>query len=151
MAKTKKRYTVCDHPLFDQVAEFDETDFLQQFPDLYKLMTKNSLSTLVQERTYNPEGDSATIAIYIKEEELEACQRCGAVAIVQVTGKTSDGCFMRHLHREYDGYVLRGMGVGQDDYLEFEFCVKCGQIQGEFPKKIHGRIVTRETEGYPYG
>lgn len=74
----------------------------------------------------------------------------GVLHWVDVCGKTSDLCHMRHLHREHDGYVLRDMVVGEDDYLEFKFCAECGQIQGEWPKKIHGRIVTKQTEGYPY-
>ncbi len=77
------------------------------------------------------------------------CQRCENIALIGVTGKTSDRCFMAHLHREYDGYVLRDMGVGGGDYLEFVFCTNCGQIQGEWPRLIHGRLVTKDTDGYP--
>ena len=34
------------------------------------------------------------------------------------------------------GYVPEGIGVGaedSDDYVEFTYCLDCGQIQGEFP------------------
>jgi hypothetical protein len=25
------------------------------------------------------------------------------------------------------------MGIGHGDYIEFRYCLNCGQIQGEFP------------------
>jgi hypothetical protein len=37
--------------------------------------------------------------------------------------------------RELVGYVPTDMGVGGDDYVEFTFCLHCGQIQSEFPRK----------------
>jgi hypothetical protein len=119
----------------------DEAAFESTYTDMFALMKNQGLTNF--ERTTGYRYEEFT-------EELPTCQRCGAVAIVEVCGKTSDMCNMQHLHREFDGYVLRDMGVGQDDYLEFEFCVNCGQIQGEFPKRIHGALVTRETKGYPY-
>lgn len=82
------------------------------------------------------------------EVVLPTCQKCGAVSIVKVNAKCSDRCEMTHLHRSYDGYVLRDMGVGEGDYIEFDFCANCGQIQDEFPKRIHGAIITRDTEDY---
>lgn len=81
----------------------------------------------------------------------ETCQKCNAVAIVHLSSKASDLNFFKHLHREHDGYVLSGMGIGSGDYVEFSYCVNCGQIQGDWPKKIHGRIVTKKTHGYEKG
>lgn len=83
--------------------------------------------------------------------EEDICQKCNTVAIVQVSSKASDRNWFRHLHREHDGYVLRDMGIGSGDYVDFSFCINCGQIQGEWPKKIHGRIVAKETHGYQEG
>ena len=125
---------------------YDEKVFALEYPETSYLMEKESISSL--ERNTDP--DRTGFRYEVSMIELPTCQRCGAVAIVEVSGKTSDLCYMKHLHRSHDGYVLRDMGVGADDYLEFDFCVVCGQIQGEFPKEIHGRIVTTETEGYPY-
>jgi hypothetical protein len=54
--------------------------------------------------------------------DTDRCQRCHAVALVDWL------------------------------YIEFTFCVNCGQIQGNyFPKKMHGSIVARETHGYQEG
>ena len=83
--------------------------------------------------------------------KCEICQKCKAVSLVSISSKSSDLNFFRHLHREHDGYVLRDMGIGSGDYVEFTFCVNCGQIQGNWPKKIHGKIVTRKTHGYKEG
>jgi hypothetical protein len=34
---------------------------------------------------------------------------------------------------ESDGYVPKGIGIGGGDYVEFDWCLDCGQIQHEFP------------------
>jgi hypothetical protein len=34
---------------------------------------------------------------------------------------------------EKEGYVPSNMNIGGGDYIEFEYCLDCGQIQGEFP------------------
>lgn len=83
----------------------------------------------------------------------ERCQRCNAIALVDVCSKASDLHFIRHLHREHDGYMLGEMGIGSrsGDYVEFIYCINCGQMQGTWPKKMHGKIVTRKTHGYQEG
>ena len=143
--KEVKKYRVTNLTT-GKVLVYDTKDFILKYPETWRLMDENAISTLTRD------GDKNKTGFMYEEffEELPTCQRCGAVALVVVVGKTSDGCFMKHLHREYDGYVLRDMGVGEGDYLEFGFCVNCGQIQGEFPRRIHGALVTRETKGYPY-
>lgn len=64
---------------------------------------------------------------------------CGSSRIAMASGKTCDQFFakMSNIHdgKEYDGYVLPGLGVGKGDYMEFEFCLDCGRIQGKFPVK----------------
>ncbi len=55
---------------------------------------------------------------------------------MKVSGKVSDKCWMDAMETmvEYDGYVLSNMGIGSGDYLEFDYCLNCGQIQDEgFP------------------
>ena len=125
---------------------YDRKSFMKQYPETLQLMEENGISFLER----NGDRSKTGFRYVAYTEELPTCQRCGAVSIVEVCGKTSDGCHMKHLHREYDGYVLRDMGVGEGDYLEFDFCTSCGQIQGEFPRQIHGAIITSETKGYPY-
>jgi hypothetical protein len=34
------------------------------------------------------------------------------------------------------GYVPDDMGIGGGDYVEFDYCLQCGQIQGRFPRGI---------------
>jgi hypothetical protein len=38
----------------------------------------------------------------------------------------------RHLH----GYVPRDLGIGGGDAVHFDYCLACGQIQGEFPLPV---------------
>lgn len=64
------------------------------------------------------------------------CIRCKSERIMRVSGKVSDRCWMEYLYTgvDYDGYVPTGIGVGGNDYLEFDYCLNCGQIQDEsFP------------------
>lgn len=61
-----------------------------------------------------------------------AC-KCGSERILQVSGKTSDLCFVAMGERSHDGYVPYDLNIGSGDYLEFHLCLDCGQNQGTFP------------------
>ena len=64
---------------------------------------------------------------------MMACQSCGSERIAEVGGKVSDLCYIAIGEQEHDGYVPQDMGIGGGDYLDFDFCLNCGQIQGMFP------------------
>jgi hypothetical protein len=68
---------------------------------------------------------------------MKTCQKCTSDRILEINGKTSDLCFARFKGKEYDGYVPCGFGVddGTGDYLEFDLCLECGQVQGKWPRK----------------
>jgi hypothetical protein len=59
--------------------------------------------------------------------------KCGSNRIICVGGKCSDLFSASFGNAVYDGYVLDGIGIGGGDYMEFDYCLECGQIQGEFP------------------
>jgi len=61
------------------------------------------------------------------------CQNCGKDRVLEINGKTSDMCFARLGEEERDGYVPYGKNIGGGDYLEFEVCLDCGQMQGKWP------------------
>ena len=63
------------------------------------------------------------------------CQSCKSDNILKVSGKVSDMFFgsLVNAEIEKDGYVPNDIGIGGGDYIEFDYCLKCGQIQGEFP------------------
>ncbi len=66
----------------------------------------------------------------------DVCIKCNSHRIMRVSGKVSDRCWMEAMETmvEYDGYVPTGIGIGGNDYLEFDYCLNCGQIQDEkFP------------------
>lgn len=63
------------------------------------------------------------------------CQRCQSSRIAEINSKSSDGNFTSIGDKELDGYVPCDMGIGCSDYIEFEYCLDCGQIQGQFPIK----------------
>lgn len=52
---------------------------------------------------------------------------------MHVTGKCSDTCGFSMGGVNSDGYVPKGVGIGGGDYIEFNYCLDCGQIQGKFP------------------
>lgn len=123
-------------------------------------LLSNEHKTYVQEHYLDLENVPGFLADLTDDYEAKVepymeiekkCQNCGCNTLVEITGKTSDLCFHKHRHREHVGYVLRGMGIGEDVYLKFTFCTHCGQIQGEWPRPIHGAIVTRDTDGYADG
>ncbi len=59
--------------------------------------------------------------------------KCGSERIAEIGAKCSDCCGVKIGTRIQDGYVPRDLGVGGGDYVEFKWCLDCGQIQGVFP------------------
>ena len=62
-----------------------------------------------------------------------SCQKCGSDRIVSVSGKVSDMFYGSYKEYEVDGYVPGDIGIGGGDYIEFVYCLECGQIQGDWP------------------
>lgn len=63
------------------------------------------------------------------------CQRCESDRIMSINAKCSDLCFADIKGNEKDGYVPRDIGLKDTsgDYVELDYCLNCGQIQGNFP------------------
>ena len=60
--------------------------------------------------------------------------KCGSERIASITAKCSDLCFTYLPGRkEIEGYVVDEIGIGGGDYVEFDYCLDCGQMQGTFP------------------
>ena len=64
-----------------------------------------------------------------------SCNNCGSNRIVFINAKCSDLCTAQYNDFESNGYVPEGIGIGGGDYIDFEYCIQCGKIQGEFPIK----------------
>jgi len=62
-----------------------------------------------------------------------AC-KCGSDRIASVGGKVCDSFFAEYPSGlEYEGYVPDS-SIGSCDYMEFKYCMDCGQIQSDkFP------------------
>jgi len=70
------------------------------------------------------------------------CSTCDGENIIDISAKCSDRFSMyqeadEHLY-QYDGYVPSDIGIddGSGDYIEFRYCLDCGQIQGNWPCNI---------------
>ena len=62
-----------------------------------------------------------------------ACQRCKSYRILSVQSHGRD-CNSFYLNgEEHQGYVPEGFNLGEGDDVEFDVCLDCGQIQGEYP------------------
>lgn len=78
------------------------------------------------------------------------CQTCGKERLLHLSAKASD-CFSWRINGGEDlgkrnfGYLLHDFGIGGGDYLDFTFCLDCGQIQGKFPLEQ----TETEIEGQP--
>lgn len=65
------------------------------------------------------------------------CQTCQSKRIAHVSAKCKDMCYIEiPKERNHDGYVPYDMGIGYAGYIEINYCLDCGQIQGEFPLPI---------------
>lgn len=74
------------------------------------------------------------------------CQSCNNNRILYVSVKCSDRFYgyFENTGETINGFVPDGFGIGGDDsdYVRFDFCLDCGQIQGDFPAV--GQIVEKE-------
>lgn len=61
------------------------------------------------------------------------CQRCNSERIAEVSAKCSDMFSVDLGDSRMNGYVPGDMGIGSGDYVEFSYCLECGQLQGKFP------------------
>lgn len=66
------------------------------------------------------------------------CKKCGSHRLLSISAKCSDMCSCRWADKkgkshEHDGYVPDIIGT-YGDYVELEFCLECGQEQGEYPR-----------------
>ena len=61
------------------------------------------------------------------------CQRCSSTRVASISSKSSDLNNVWIGDASRDGYVPGDMGIGSGDYVSFEWCLNCGQIQDTFP------------------
>lgn len=66
---------------------------------------------------------------------MTQCIKCKSDRIVSISGKCSDCFTLFYKDKEYDGYVVENIGIGDGDYIEFNYCLECGMIQDKFPKE----------------
>ena len=64
---------------------------------------------------------------------MNNCQRCNSDRVASIGAKCSDCCGYDFGDKSSDGYVPYEVGIGGGDYVEFKYCLECGQIQGKFP------------------
>jgi len=74
------------------------------------------------------------------------CFICGEKDLVSVSAKCSDMCCVSYKNQESLGYVPENIGIGGGDYINFEYCPKCGSISGEFPITIKLKKDEEEVE-----
>ena len=60
---------------------------------------------------------------------MSHCQQCGSYRLANVSGKCCDSCFYKYDETVLEYYVPSEMGIGGGDYIEFKYCLECGQIQ----------------------
>ena len=63
----------------------------------------------------------------------ESCKRCKSRRLARIVAKCSDMFSMGYMGKSYHGDVP-SCEIGSGDYIEFEYCLGCGQIQGAFPE-----------------
>lgn len=61
------------------------------------------------------------------------CDKCGSNRIFGVSAKCSDCCISVFGDKEKDGYAPSELNIGGGDYVQVDFCLQCGKIQGQFP------------------
>lgn len=63
-----------------------------------------------------------------------SCKSCKSNRVISVSAKCSDCCGVNLGNVSHEGYVPEGLGIGGGDYIDFDLCLDCGQLQGDFPR-----------------
>jgi len=61
------------------------------------------------------------------------CQSCKSERLADVTAKCNDMCMFSVGGKESDDYAPIDVGLGGGSYVDFCYCLDCGQMQGEWP------------------
>ena len=77
------------------------------------------------------------------------CQSCKSDRILSVNAKCADRCMLSLEGKDHNGSVPEGFGIGGGDYIRFDLCVDCGQIQGQFPLGKTEIEIANENEPLP--
>lgn len=65
---------------------------------------------------------------------MSGCTKCNSTRVMRMSAKCNDMFVARINGHEYDGYVIDGVDpIGGGDYLQFNVCLECGQVQGDWP------------------
>lgn len=67
-------------------------------------------------------------------------------SVYDINSKSSDLNNGVVVGTEFDGYVPDDIGIGGGDYVEFTWCLECGQIQGQFPLETPERYIVEPEE-----
>lgn len=115
-------------------------EFSVLYPNVAEIMKTKGISQVLVEK------EDGYTTIYTKNEiAMPSCDRCKEHSIVEIS-MTNPVINWKHADRKWTGHNLRGMGFGDyRNYFEIRACISCGKIQGEFPRPMHGVLVTRET------
>jgi len=62
-----------------------------------------------------------------------SCQNCDGERVINASGRCEDSFTASIDNNEYEGSVPKDLGIGGGEFIEFEYCLDCGQIQGDFP------------------
>lgn len=85
-----------------------------------------------EERQEQEEAEAETGKPVVLDDGV-SCQRCHSPRVATLSGKCSDMCNFQLGDLDHDGYVPDDVGIGGGDYIELDYCLDCGQIQGKWP------------------
>jgi hypothetical protein len=77
------------------------------------------------------EDDEVTVPVVL--DTTVSCQRCKSHRVASASSHGSDMQSFSIGSASHDGYLPDDVGIGGDDDLEIEYCLDCGQLQGEWP------------------
>ena len=61
------------------------------------------------------------------------CQKCKSERIASIYGKCNDLTQVSVDEHEHVGYFPHDLGLGGGDDIQFDVCLDCGQVKGEWP------------------
>jgi len=65
------------------------------------------------------------------------CDKCSSSRLLNVYVQGRDTHSLSYQGLEYNGYMKEGLGLygNYGDAIDFQICMQCGKVQGNFPKE----------------
>lgn len=91
---------------------------------------------------------AATMTTNGNPSPMIKCTECGGKRVASFTADIPNGCHIELSGKSYEGdEIPDDIGLGSGTTIEFEYCLECGILSGDFPLEETSIEAEEEAEG----